>query len=273
MSKSPNLPVSQSSYLNHYMSDKQRHLVIILSVLFIALICGAIVFVARNFFQQEAAVELESRSFFSTEVEEAEGVRVVAVDPTSPAAAAGVPADSILLGVDGYPVDSPQDLIDYMQDYAGDGNVVLTLKEPDVLTTKTLQLVDGETYLGLEIIPRGREEFVLTPTATPETAVPAPTLPPPDATPIISPPVVTSVLTDTVAANAGLQIGDIITGIDDKVVLNNRELIEAIAAHPAGTAVRLTIRRGENTLVVTIALGPHPEDPTRGFLGVGLQEQ
>lgn len=259
------------------MSDKQRHLIIILSILFVAIICSAIVIVARNFFQsdEEEPAITDSTSLFSEAIQGAAGVRVIGVDPNSPAGQADIPLDAILIGINGVAIQTPQDVVDYMQSYEGDGNVVLTLKETDALTTKTIQLESGGNYLGLELLPNDRGTLQLTPTPSPtETAVsPATTPPALTTTPIIAPPIITSVLTDTVAANAGLQVGDIITAIDDQVVLNNVELIEEVASRVPGTAVRLTIRRAENTLVVTIPLGPHPEDPTRGFLGVGLQEQ
>lgn len=250
------------------MSDKQRHLVIILSILFTAIICVAIIFVGRFFLQgSEESVE-EQSSLFSEAVQSAEGVRIIAVAPESPANKAEVPLDAILIGIDGRPIASPQDVVDYMQSYQGDGYVVLTLKETDALTTKTLQLAPDSNYLGLELLPTS--QLAPTPTTTPEPETEP--LPTPDSS-LVAPPIINEVIADSVAANAGLQIGDVITAIDDQAVLNNAELIGEIASRSPGTAVRLTIRRGENTLVATILLGTHPDDETRPFLGVSLQEQ
>ncbi|MEM7114968.1 MAG: PDZ domain-containing protein [Chloroflexota bacterium] len=257
------------------MTERQRHLVIVLSILFIAIVCGAIVLVARNFFQDEVPTPApNTTSLFSNAIQAADGVQILEIVPDSPAAQVNIPVGSVLIGIDGRPVNQVEDVSDYMQLYEGDGNVVLTLKEASGLTTKTIQLPDGDKILGLTLTPDIRSNLEATPTPEATAVLPEesdPSLPTP--TPIIAPPVITEIITNTVAATVGLQVGDVIVQVDDKIVLNNAELVEEIASRAPGTAVRLTIRRGEETRIITLSLSPHPQDPNRGFLGVGLQEQ
>ncbi len=80
-----------------------------------------------------------------------------------------------------------------------------------------------------------------------------------------------SLVPDSPAEIAGLQTGDIITNVDDLAILTNEELIAAIGNRIPGDDVTVTYRRGTNTLSNTITLTEHPDDASRGFLGVQLQ--
>ena len=259
------------------MTERQRHLVIALSILFIAIVCGAIVLVTRNYFQDDPPPSVpDTTSIFSDAIQAANGVQILEIVPDSPASQANIPVGSILIGIDGRPVNQVEDVSGYMQLYEGDGNVILTLKETSGLTTKTIQLPSDQRVLGLTLSPDIQTSLGTTPTPEPTAVLPEESSDPllsSTPTPIIAPPIITEIITNTVAATVGLQVGDVIVAVDDRIVLNNAELVEEIANRTPGTAVQLTIRRAEETRIITLSLSPHPQDPNRGFLGVGLQEQ
>jgi S1-C subfamily serine protease len=91
-------------------------------------------------------------------------------------------------------------------------------------------------------------------------------------TPRPAPPIITIVLPDSAGQAAGLQVGDVVTAVDGQAILSNGELVALISGRGVGTAVQLTVRRGPDTLTIPVTLGPHPDDPSRGFIGIELAE-
>jgi len=65
---------------------------------------------------------------------------------------------------------------------------------------------------------------------------------------------VVKVLPDSPAAEAGLQIDDVITHVEGNPAQGLHELIAAIRRHPPGQTVRLTVQRGDETLEVSARL-------------------
>ena len=63
------------------------------------------------------------------------------------------------------------------------------------------------------------------------------------------------------AARAGLRQGDIVAAINGDGVDSTRVLLKAVAATPPGQALRLTVRRGAQTLEVGVTVGRRPADP------------
>ena len=63
------------------------------------------------------------------------------------------------------------------------------------------------------------------------------------------------------AASAGLQVGDLITRIDDRPVADTVELVVAIRTHVKGDRVRLTVLRNGQTKQVEVRLGASPDTP------------
>jgi putative serine protease PepD len=57
------------------------------------------------------------------------------------------------------------------------------------------------------------------------------------------------------AAAAGLEAGDVVTKIDDRVVDSSDELVAAVRSHAPGDKVTLTIRRGTAEQTVRVTLG------------------
>lgn len=76
------------------------------------------------------------------------------------------------------------------------------------------------------------------------------------------------VVADSPAEQAGLQVGDIITAVDDKAVSREQSLSDLILAHQPGDQVRLSIVRGGEELTMQVRLGEHPEETGKAYLGV-----
>ena len=75
--------------------------------------------------------------------------------------------------------------------------------------------------------------------------------------------VVRGVFPGTPAADAGLEVGDIIVSLDGNDIGDSAELVRQIGMHPPGRQVVLNVRRGERSLEVPVKLG---ERPTRDQL-------
>lgn len=71
---------------------------------------------------------------------------------------------------------------------------------------------------------------------------------------------ISEILDDTAAAEAGLEPGDVIVAVDDEPVTAMDDLIAAIRLRRVGEEVEVTIRRGEETLVLPVVLGARPDD-------------
>ena len=79
---------------------------------------------------------------------------------------------------------------------------------------------------------------------------------------------VLTVTPDSPAEDAGLQPGDIITKAD-RQSLAERDLAEIISEYHVGDRVRLTVRRGNEELVLSVRLGQHPDKPgEQPWLGI-----
>jgi S1-C subfamily serine protease len=61
------------------------------------------------------------------------------------------------------------------------------------------------------------------------------------------------------AADAGLRAGDVITKIDNTTITDANDLVAAIAAHRPGEDVELTVRRGSDTIELTVTLAEQPQ--------------
>jgi hypothetical protein len=67
--------------------------------------------------------------------------------------------------------------------------------------------------------------------------------------------IVKSVLTGSPAEKAGLKAGDRIERAASKSVDSTADLLEAVKKMPAGTRLKLSIQRGEDTKDITVELG------------------
>ena len=66
------------------------------------------------------------------------------------------------------------------------------------------------------------------------------------------------------AEQAGLRAGDVITAIGGTAIGDSTDLVAAIASHQPGDEVKLTVKRGSQTLHPTVTLGTQPAQSTRG---------
>ena len=66
------------------------------------------------------------------------------------------------------------------------------------------------------------------------------------------------------AARAGLRPGDIVTAINNDKVDTTRSLLRAVAAVTPGQALRLTLKRGQQTMEVGVTVGRRPAEPVPG---------
>ena len=245
------------------MSDRQRHLVIILGILFVALLCISSVGAAMYLYRRVVTGTSEATAPAVNElVSRAQGIIVTSVEPDSPAGRANLQPESLLVGVDAFPLDVPDDLVRYMETYSGSSTVILTMRQGDSLVQLPLTLEPGSRRLGVEV------RSINSPRPDPNATIAPDILP--TFTPRPAPPVIAIVLPGSAGEAAGLQAGDVVTAVDGHAILSNEELVAVIAGREVGTAVQLTVRRGPDTLTIPVTLGPHPDDPSRGFIGIEM---
>ncbi|MEE4188270.1 MAG: Do family serine endopeptidase [Roseobacter sp.] len=61
------------------------------------------------------------------------------------------------------------------------------------------------------------------------------------------------------ASEAGIEIGDVIISFDGKDVEDTRDLVRQVGNTPVGEAVRVVVRRGEETMTLMVTLGRREE--------------
>lgn len=198
-----------------------------------------------------------------------QGVLVTYVEPGSPAARAGLRRGSIILSVADGPVDTVRALRRLIEAYEPGDTVQLSVLNGAAPATISVTLGErrnefrdepSRPYLGIEGV--GADESVgwLTP-PTPDVSLPG--LPGGWAT-------ISRVLPDTPAAAADLRVGDVITAVNEAVVLTRDEFAAALGGYQPGDRITLTLRRGPDTLSRTVTLAAHPDDPSRSYLGLEL---
>jgi len=79
---------------------------------------------------------------------------------------------------------------------------------------------------------------------------------------------VREVIPNSPAARAGLQVGDVITGINDVPVDADHPLTMVLSDFKPGQRVTLKIWRAGQTRTLDLTLGEHPEDNTRPYIGI-----
>jgi putative serine protease PepD len=62
------------------------------------------------------------------------------------------------------------------------------------------------------------------------------------------------------AQKAGVKVGDVVTAVDGKDIRSMDDLIVAVRRHAIGESVKLTVRRGDQTLTFDVAVGDKPSD-------------
>ncbi|WP_420436284.1 M50 family metallopeptidase [Candidatus Poriferisocius sp.] len=77
---------------------------------------------------------------------------------------------------------------------------------------------------------------------------------------------VTGVMQGTPADRAGLMPGDRITSVNGSPVTTMVDMVEVLPE--PGSSVILVVQRGGDALVRSLTLGAHPEDSSRGYVGI-----
>ena len=80
--------------------------------------------------------------------------------------------------------------------------------------------------------------------------------------------VVQEVVAGSPAEAAGVQVGDIIVGVDGTPIDANHRLADVVSQYQPGDRVKITVWRAGNVKSVTATLGENPQDSTRPYLGV-----
>ena len=208
------------------------------------------------------------------EVDDEPGVLVVSVVSGGPAALGGLARGDIILAINGEEVDGTDKLVE----------ALLNMEPGDVLK---LQALHGDEVRELEVElgeRDGRAFLGIQPyRETPAVEMPMMELHHPAE-------VITDVLSTGIsegagvvivaidengpAADAGLEAGDEIVGLDGEELSENDSLVERVAAYSPGDEVVVSVRRagssGEAELV-TVILASHPDDESRAFLGIAYK--
>jgi len=84
---------------------------------------------------------------------------------------------------------------------------------------------------------------------------------------------VTEVVKDTPAAQAGIEVGDVIVAVDGVAIDGERTLERIIRSHRPGDGVEITLWRSGRERTVSVRLAQNPDDSDIGYLGVYYQMQ
>ena len=194
--------------------------------------------------------------------EQREGVLIVAVEPKSPAAGAGLVRGDIILSLAGVAVNSVPELEAVLQEHAGT-RVEVRFRHGDDLRTATVALGDGENDAWLGIMPESRDLLFSLRERLRSLRSGNLDL---DLS-LVAGARLTMVVEAGPAAAAGLQAGDVITHLDGVPVSKVDALPERIGAAVPGTRIDLHVLRNGAELETTVTLGPHPEGEG-AYLGV-----
>ncbi|MGC8839532.1 MAG: S1C family serine protease [Anaerolineae bacterium] len=123
-------------------------------------------------------------------------------------------------------------------------------------------------YLVYDLRARQKPQALLPPTPTPEPSTP-------EAPQVIPIPrwgwggaLVQYVEPQSPADEAGLQVGDVITAIDDQQVNVANPLDEVLQRFKPGDRVEITVQRGGEERTLQAKLGARSDDPSKAYLGV-----
>ena len=208
---------------------------------------------ARRFILLAGALLLAAAGVCAQRPEQHEGVLIVAVEPESPAAVAGLARGDIILSLAGVGVNSVPELAEVLDEHAG-AQVEVRFRHGDDLRSVSVALGGGEQDAWLGIIPESRDllfwlrerlrllrpgnlELDLSPVAGAR---------------------LTLVVEAGPAAAAGLQAGDVITHLDGVPVSTAAALPERIATAVPGARIDLRVLRDGAEREATVTLGRRP---------------
>jgi len=222
----------------------------------------------------------------TAEAEQAPGVVIVAVQPESAAATAGLRRGDIILQINGIKLDNADELAAVVQAAGAEATVTLDILHGDdeKQLAVTLGERNGRAFLGVTpyralTMAQAAAPFGLTAPALP-------TMPALPAVPAV-PPVgsqgadvsfqVLEVLPDSPAAVAGLHVGQQIVGVNGSSFGVQQGLVEVVRSHQPGDMVTLTVvddltdtQAMTATQVVTVELATAPDDEDAAYLGIRI---
>lgn len=223
---------------------------------------GATVLAGRNFFTAQlgetplVAGTLQQAEPQDDTTTDEKGIVIVRVVPDSPAAQAGLQRGDILMSIDGNETNTLADVRTAIADKSEGDTVSLNITRggtPQTLTA-TLGALDESIFLGIESCGIGKVHGITG-------AIP---MDPADMGARIS-----EVVADSPAADAGLQVGDVITAVNGEALAHPMALGETIAALSVGDIVTLTVRgTDESEREVEVTLAANPDDATKPYMGI-----
>ena len=221
------------------------------------------------------------------DVVDSPGALINAVISGSPAAEARLVRGDIILALGDEAIASGADLAQQVGD-SGPGDVVaLTVLHGDDQYTVDVELgeKDGRPYLGVYLAPDVMPEIAPEPESDSEEEPGAEMESESDEEPrtwqapkaygmlpytdTAAGAVVVDVADESPAQEAGIEIGDVILGVDDERLTQADDLANRIAGQKPGDEVTLEILRRTGDLEdVAVILGEHPDDAEKAFLGI-----
>ncbi len=201
-----------------------------------------------------------------------EGVLIVRVSPDSPAADAGLRRGDIILSVDGDTVNSAADLMEAIAAHESGDEIELTyLHGSEELTvTAVLADVDGHTLLGVQPYQEAAQ-MQWNRQGQPSTGMELPEgMAPYQLQNAEAGAQIVEVMDESPAADAGLEVGDVITAVDGEEVAGPEALVEQIGGYAPDETVTLSVTRGNEELDIDVTLAPRQDDAERGYLGVQI---
>jgi len=201
-----------------------------------------------------------------------QGALVLDVIEDSPAAAAELQFGDVITAIDGEPVEGPEDLTEAVAARQPGERVTLTLRRLNEEEALQVEVTLGEhpekegvAYLGVQLGPspsvlRFRQGAGLL-DIKPFSHIQA-----------VEGIVVWAVQENSPAAEAGLQVGDVITAINGEPVSDPQALTEIVNAGKPGDQISLTVLGDDqpDERQVEVTLGEHPEKERVAYLGVSI---
>lgn len=263
----------------------------------LALVVAALLVFAGAALAQETTPQTEATS--EAAPKPAAGLVVIHVAADSPAATAGVVRGDIILAVDDDAVNTMAELMHVISSHDAGDEIVLKVMHGDEERSLSVTLGDddGAPLLGVMAVGdlaaekkmdgwrmkdggkpgRGQGRMPAMPFGRGQ----MPDLPGMpfgrdgqgmmwmEAASVEGAPVA-DVIADGPAASAGIQAGDVITGLNEAAVTSSDDLVALLSDHKPGDKVTVTYSRDDATASAEVTLGEHPDDATKAYMGVQL---
>jgi len=194
------------------------------------------------------------------------GAMIVEVLTDTPAAKAGLAAGDVISAVNGVTVDLSNTLAVLIGQYKPGARVTLDVLGPNRQSRAVTVALGAnpddasKAYLGVRYTFAGpmwgRRAF--------------PNMPRLPRPPVSTEIVVRSVMTGSPAAAAGLKADDVIVSLDGDKIGNPSAFVDAIGRRKPGDAIVLEVKRGNESLKVSVTLGENPDKKGVAYLGVSL---